>query len=71
MKKKQRPKNGYRMVCTFSTLEELVDFASLLAPTGMTLYWADALDKEFKGRVDTGSVVVRHDGHKPDDMKVC
>lgn len=71
MSKKQAPKGGYRLVCTFATLEELVDFASVLAPTGMSLYWADVLDKEFKGRVDTGSVVVRHDGHKPEDMKIC
>lgn len=71
MKKKQKPKYGYRLVCTFATLEELVEFATTLAPTGMTLYWADALDKEYRGSVDTGSVVIRSDGHKPDDMKVC
>ena len=65
------PKHGYKLVCTFATLEELVDFAALLAPTGITLYWADALDREYSGAVTTGSVVLRSDGHKPDDMKVC
>lgn len=66
-----RPKNGYKLVCTFATLEELIDFAGTIAPTGWSLYWADALDREFKGRCDPGCVVIRSDGHKPDDMKIC
>jgi hypothetical protein len=52
-------------------MEDVVNFATWLVPTGVSIYYADALDPEYAGHAPTNSLVLRRDGHKPDDMRVA
>lgn len=65
----KKPKR-YSLVVNFATLEEIVDFASTFVPAGVSIYAADALDPEFTGNAPSGSLVLRRDGAKPDDMRI-
>ena len=65
-----KPKK-YTLTINFATLEEAVAFGESIAPVGVSLYYGDVLDREFRGgSVPAGSLVLRSTGHKPDDMKV-
>lgn len=66
----KKPKQ-YTMVVNFRTLEDAVNFASAIAPTGVSVYYADALDPEYGGHAPANSLVLRPDGHKPNDMRVA
>ena len=65
-----KPKK-YTLTINFETLEDAVAFSEAIMPTGVALYHADVLDREFGGHsVPLGSLVLRAIGHKPDDMMV-
>jgi glucose/arabinose dehydrogenase len=64
-----KPKK-YTLTVHFATLDDAVAFANAVAPAGMAVYYGDVLDREFSGSVPKGSLVLRRDGHKPEDMKV-
>jgi hypothetical protein len=65
-----KPKR-YTLTMNFETLEDAVAFSEAIMPTGVALYHADVLDREFGGQsVPVGSLVLRGIGHKPDDMMV-
>ena len=66
-----KPKK-YTLTINFATLEEAVAFSERIdAFVGLSLYYGDVLDKEFRGgSVPAGSLVLRPTGHKPDEMKV-
>ena len=62
--------HGYTLTVHFATLDDAIAFAGAVAPAGMAVYHGDVLDREFSGSVPKGSLVLRRDGHKPEDMKV-
>jgi len=57
------------MVVSFTTMDDLVDFARSLAPVGTALYKADVLDREFSSPKD--GFVIRPNGDKPDHRKIA
>jgi len=66
-----RTTKPFTLVVSFPTMEDVVNFATWLVPTGVSIYYADALDPEYAGHAPTNSLVLRRDGHKPDDMRVA
>lgn len=66
-----REEKPYTLTVKFRTLEDVINFASVIAPTGISVYQGDALDHEFSSAVPTNSLVLRKDGHKPDQMRIA
>ena len=58
------------LVVNFASRDEVENFAKMFLSSDVSLYEADALDSEYKGRSCVNSFVLRRTGHKPDSMKV-
>ena len=60
----------FSLVVNFASRDELENFAKMFLSSDVSLYEADVLDPEYKGRSCANSFVLRRKGHKPDSMKV-
>jgi hypothetical protein len=60
----------FSLVVNFASRDEVENFAKMFLSSDVSLYEADVLDPEYKGRSCANSFVLRRKGHKPDSMEV-
>jgi hypothetical protein len=64
-------KTKHTLTLSFPTRQALAEFVRDHLEHGIAVYEADTLDPEYSGNPGTNSYVLRREGAKPEDMRVC
>jgi hypothetical protein len=64
-------KTKHTLTISFPSRQALAEFVRNVVDDGVAVYEADTLDPEYSGNPGTNSYVLRREGAKPEDMRVC